>query len=65
MVSNKNKYEIGYFIAGPEKDADMKASDVLLQTIHNEFKDVFTGIGCFKATYLLQAEEGTSLIRHL
>ena len=26
MVSSRNKYEIEYFTAGPEKEADMKAS---------------------------------------
>ena len=40
-----------------EKDADMKASAALIQPIHNEFKNVFTGIGNFKGAFLLQIKE--------
>ena len=36
MVSRKNKYQINYFLAGLEKDADMKTSAVITQGIHNK-----------------------------
>ena len=44
MVSNKNNIE--YFIAVPEKEADMKVGAVLTQSTRNKFKD-FRGIWCF------------------
>ena len=43
MVRSKNEYKIEYFVAGLEKEGDMKASAVITQLIHNKFKDVFTG----------------------
>ena len=50
--SNQNKYKIGYFYAGPEKDENMKASAALAQTVYDEIKDMFTGITHSKETFL-------------
>ena len=65
VVSNENKYKIEYFIAGPEKDADMKASAALTLSIHNKFKGVFTGISCFKATFCGWKKKEPNLTRHI
>ena len=45
-----------HFIGGPEKETNMKASAVITQSVHIEFKYLFTGIGCFKGTFSLQSE---------
>ena len=37
----------------------MKASAVTIESIHNQFKDVFTGIECFKGTFSLQVKDST------
>ena len=41
VVKNKDKYNIDYFHAGPERNADMKA----IAELKNEFRDAFTGLG--------------------
>ena len=43
-----------YFIPGLEREAYMKASAVLMHSIYNELKIVFTGSGIFKGTFSLQ-----------
>ena len=50
MITNKDKYKINCFVAGPEKGAG-KAK--LMKTIHNTFRNVFTGIGCFEGIFSL------------
>ena len=35
----------------------MVASATTKQELHNEYSDVFTGIGCFKATFSLQVKD--------
>ena len=57
MVNNKNKYKIDYFFTRVERNADIKASTELTQEAHDECKDVFTGIKCFKGTFSLQVRE--------
>ena len=61
--------EIGYFIAGPETEADMVVSAKTAQIMHNGFSNVFTGIRCFKGTFSLQVKYGAkayqAVPRHL
>ena len=40
-VTQKDKYTIDYFTAGPEKETDQEACARLIESIHNEFKDVY------------------------
>ena len=42
---------------GLERNVDMKAAAELIKSIHDEFKDVFTGMGCLKGTFSLQIRE--------
>ena len=37
----------------------MKTSAGLTESVHNELRDVFTTIGCFKETFILQVRERT------
>ena len=57
MVTNIYKYQSDYFVASPEKEADIEASAKLTKTIDNEFKDVFSGIGCSQGTFSLHVKE--------
>ena len=43
--------------AGPEKETDRKVSAKSITAIHNESKDVFTGIGCIEGMFSLQVKE--------
>ena len=43
----------------------MKATAELTQSVHNKFKDIFTGIACFKGTFSLQVKEGDKFTIHL
>ena len=54
-LSNNN--EIKYFLLGPSKDSDKKASTEIRKQLHKEFEDVFTGIGCFDGTFSLQVKQ--------
>ena len=45
MVSTKNKYKIEYFIARPEKKAEIKVSAVITNT--RRIQRYFTSIRCF------------------
>ena len=65
MVSIKNKHNIGYFIPGLEKEADIKARAVIILSIHNDFKSIFKSIACYQGTFSLQAKMGPNHIRHL
>ena len=60
MVNIKNKYKENTLLQN-WKYADIKASDALTQTIHNEFKDVLTCINCFKRTFPLEVKREPSL----
>ena len=44
-ITNKHKYKIDYFIGSPEKEAGREATVKLTKSIHNEFKDMFSGVG--------------------
>ena len=57
VVNKKDKYSINFFIAGPERSANIKASFELTKVVHIELKDIYTGIGCFQETFSLQGKE--------
>ena len=64
IVSSKNKWKKDYFIPGPEREADMKASAVITQSIPNEVKCVFTSIHSFKWAFSLQVKAGPNHMRY-
>ena len=49
---DKIKQEIDYFIPSPSMEANRVASAETAIKIHNEYRNVFTEIGCFKALFL-------------
>ena len=49
--------EIDYFIAGPETEPKSMAGVKTTLIMHNDYSDVFAGIGCFKETFSLQIKE--------
>ena len=50
-----NAYKpINYFFSSSNVDADKRKSSELMQKIHNTFRGVINGIGCFKGTFSLQ-----------
>ena len=50
MVNN----EIRYFLHGPSRESDRKASVKITKQLQKEFEDVFTGIECFDGMFSLQ-----------
>ena len=54
MVIDNTNSKINYFIPGPQQEADKRAITDIMKQEHGEFKDVFTGIGSFIGTFLLQ-----------
>ena len=54
--NNKNKQEKQYLITGPDIKADTLACAEPTETMHNEYNDVYTGIGCFKCTFLCRSK---------
>ena len=50
-----------YFISGTNWKADKEANGILIMKIHNDFSEVFTGIGSFKGTFKLQVREDSCL----
>ena len=53
MVTDNINSKINYFIPGPQQEPDKMVSAEIMQQFHREFKDVFTGIGCFNGTFSL------------
>ena len=56
-VSSNLSYVADYLLLGPGKEADRKESAKLTKQLHNEFKDIFTGISCFEGIFTLQIKE--------
>ena len=50
-TNNKVNLEGNYFAGDPNRERD---SDKTTIKIHNEFSNVFTGIGCFKSAFWLK-----------
>ena len=46
-----------YFRSSINKAADKRASQVLMQKMHNKFSDIFSGIWCFEGTFSLQVKD--------
>ena len=61
--NHKINAEIHYFIAGLEMEADRMASPITMQIVHNDYGDLFTGIGCFKGTFCFRVKMVQSYIR--
>ena len=51
-ITKETNNEMEYFHKGPNK----RASANMTKQIQKEFKDVFTGIGCFEGTFSLQVK---------
>ena len=62
--ANQNSVNIlEYFRLNVNDGADKESSRSLVQRIHSEFSDVFTGIGCFESTFKLKVKEGSCLYK--
>ena len=58
--SSKSKTSMPYNLnSSDNKEADKRASDTITNRLHNEFNDLFSGIGCFKGMFSLQVKEGS------
>ena len=60
-ASNNCLNILDYFRSSANKVADNRVSRLLTTKIHNELNDIFTGIGCFEGTFMIQVREGTCL----
>ena len=47
----------GYFRSRTNWEAVKEASKILIKKIHNEYSDLFTGVGCCDGTFKLQVRE--------
>ena len=55
-VIDKESNTINYFLPGPNQDNDKRVSAENTQQLQRDFKDVFTGIGCFDGMFSLQVK---------
>ena len=55
VIENENS-KINYFLPGPNQDNDKRASAEITLQLQRDFKDIFTGIGCFDGTFSLQVK---------
>ena len=53
---DKEPNTINYFLPGPNQDNKKWGSVEITQQLEQHFTDVFTGIGCFDSTFLLQVK---------
>ena len=53
VIDNKPN-KINYFLPGTGQDNDNRVSAKITQQLQRDFKDVFTGIGCFDHKFSLQ-----------
>ena len=58
-ANQRNVNIVEYLMSSANTKADKEASKVIMQKIHNEFSDVFTGIGCFEGTFKFRVKEGS------
>ena len=49
-----NNNKVNYFLPGPGEEANRRASAWITKQLQNEFKGIFTGIGCFESIFSLQ-----------
>ena len=52
--SNNPNVVINYFYSSQDTSSNKRDSAVMIKKVHDEFHDVFNGIGCFKGTFSLQ-----------
>ena len=57
MVNDKSKYKTDYFVAGLEREVDMKDSAALTKAMHKDFDGLFSGIWFSKGTFSLQVKD--------
>ena len=53
-VIDKAPNAINYFLPSSNQDNDKRARAEITQQLQQDFKNVFTGIGCFDGMFLLQ-----------
>ena len=58
-VIDKEPTTISYFLPGPNKGNDKRATVEITQKLQKEFQDVFNGIGCFNGMFSLQLKPGS------
>ena len=51
MVIDNEPNKIKYFLPSPSQDNNKRVSVEIRQQLQRDFKDVFTGIGCFDGTF--------------
>ena len=65
MVNTNADKPTKYFLSGPSCDTDNRKSAKLTQQIHEEFNNVFNGIGCLGGTFSLQLKLDSRLYQAL
>ena len=58
----KHNNDMDFFLAVPNKQADMKRSEKLTRSRQQESTDVFLDIGCFKGTFSFHVKDGKKSI---
>ena len=56
-TNNKVNLEEDNFVTGSSTETERAASAKTMINIHNEFSNMFKGIGCFKGTFSLKVKE--------
>ena len=60
-ITNKCTNMTGYSKSSTNRKADKEAKRIFTNKIHNDFIDIFTGIGCFDGTFEQQVRDGNHL----
>ena len=60
-----NIHILDYFRSSANIEVEKETSRVVMQIIHNELSNVFTGIGCFEGNFELRVKEGSHLYQAL
>ena len=61
LNSSKTTHVPDFFHSSNNKKDDKRVSETITSRIHDEFNDLFSGIGCFEGMFLLQVKEGSHL----
>ena len=56
MVIDNEPNKMNYFLPGPSQDSNKRVNTEITQQPQRDFKDVFTGIGCFDGTFSLEVK---------
>ena len=65
MAIDNNNIKIYHFLPGPNQDADRKASAKVTDQLQKEYKDIFTGKGCFNGIFPLQVKPNSKQYQEL